>query len=798
MMSLLRKGLFLLLLFTVITLLTVWLLLKGSLPVYQGEHPVPGLAETVTVERDRLGTVTLNAGNRADLAHGLGFVHAQERFFEMDLMRRKAAGELAELLGAAALPMDRKARMHRMRARAQIMLQKLPEHQLHLLEAYRDGINAGLDSLPIRQFGYLFARTVPQPWRNEDTLLIVLSMYMVLQENSIERELSLSMMHASLPESAYRFLTAAGGEWDTPLLGEKFEWPPYPPATDLDLHSHSISKQVSSDNRFEETPAVGSNGFAVGGHLTDGSALVANDMHLALQVPNLWFRTRLIYPDPQHPDRKIDVTGVSLPGTPVIVAGSNHHVAWGFTNSYGDFADWVRVNLDPDDATRYRSHGEWKPIKIWHEILHVRDAPDEILEIRETEWGPILAKDFDGTPLALVWAAHQANAVNLDMIGLEQADNLKEALGVARHIGMPAQNFIVGSSNGDIAWTIAGHIPLRTGNYDSNLPADWGDQSIGWNGWLAPDDYPLVINPPDMRIWNGNSRMIDGVLLNRLGDGGYELGARSRQIRDRLFARNRFSPADLLAIQLDDRALLLARWKRLLDETLRKTPPATWRTEIQHALQDWDGHASPQSVAYRVVHTFRLEVIKHLLSGFTARIKSDHPEFEMPRLGQAEHAAWELIERRPLHLLPAGDSDWDSMLAACARQVTEQMQALPGGITARSWGEENTANIRHPFSRVLPSWIAAWLNMPADPLPGDFHMPRVQAPSFGASLRLVVAPGEEEQGYFEMPGGQSGHPLSPYYGSGHADWVAGKKTPFLPGEAQQTLYLHPARIRVDR
>ncbi len=793
-MKLLRNILFFLFLFIITTLLAAWLLLKGSLPVYEGERSVPGLAKTVTIERDKLGTVTLSAENRLDLARGLGFVHAQERFFEMDLMRRKAAGELAELFGTAALPSDRKARMHRMRARAQAMLQKLPENQLHLLEAYRDGINAGLDSLSVRQLGYLLTQTVPQPWRNEDTLLVVLTMYMILQENSIERELGLSMMHASLPESAYRFLAAAGGEWDAPLFGEQFEWPPCPPATDLDLHA--IRRQVVSDSKFEEIPAVGSNGFAVGGHLTDGSALVANDMHLALQVPNLWFRTRLIYSDPQHPEQKIDVTGVSLPGTPVVVAGSNRHIAWGFTNSYGDFADWVRIRLDSDDSTRYLNQGEWKPIKIWRETLYVRGAPDEVLEIHETEWGPILAKDFDGTPLALAWVAHQADAVNLNMADLEQADSLEEAVNIARHIGMPAQNFIAGSSNGDIAWTIAGHIPLRAGNYDPGLPADWGSRPVGWNGRLADEDYPLVINPPDMRLWNGNSRMIDGVLLNKLGDGGYELGARSRQIRDKLYAQNRFSPADLLAIQLDDRALLLNRWKQLLDETLQKTPPATWRNEIQQALQDWDGHASPQSVAYRIVHIFRLEVIKHLLDGFTAKIKSDYPEFEMPRLGQAEHAVWKLIEQRPPHLLPAGDRDWDSMLAARARQVTEQMQALPGGITARSWGEKNTADIRHPFSRALPSWIAAWLNMPADPLPGDHHMPRVQAPSFGASLRLVVAPGKEEQGYFEMPGGQSGHLLSPYYGSGHADWVAGKPVPFMPGLTQQTLLLQPAGFRV--
>lgn len=786
----LRKSLLFLFIFSAIILATAWLLLKASLPVYEGERTVPGLIETVSVERDALGTVTLNAGNRLDLARGLGFIHAQERFLEMDLMRRKAAGELAELFGAAALPIDRKARMHRLRARAQIALQTLPQDQLHSIEAYRDGVNSGLDHLAVRQFGYLLTQTTPRPWQSEDSLLIVFAMYMTLQENSIDRELGLSTMHAALPASAYRFLTAAGGEWDTPLDGSTSAWPPFPPAAELDLHASG--NQIVADNSFQESPAVGSNGFAVAGMLTGGSALVANDMHLTLQAPNLWFRTRLIYPDPSHISQKIDVTGISLPGTPAIVAGSNRHLAWGFTNAYGDFADWVRVKLDPENPDRYQNHGEWKAVKTWHETLHVRDAPDEILVIRETEWGPILARDFDGTPLALIWAAYQSGAINFDLIGLEQADSLEKAVDIARNMGIPAQNFIAGSRNGDIAWTIAGRIPQRTGNHDPALPVDWSRESAGWNGWLAPADYPLVINPPEGRLWNGNSRMIDGDLLQKLGDGGYELGARARQIHDGLYTRNHFSPSDLQAIQLDNRALLLTRWKQLLDETLQTSPASPRRNEIQQALSDWDGHASVQSVAYRIVRNFRLEVMKHLLGGFIAKVKQDYPEFEMPRLSQAEHAVWQLLEQRPLHLLPASDTDWDSMLAARANRIAEQMQAQPGGLAARTWGEENTADIRHPVSRALPAWIATWLNMPSDPLPGDHHMPRVQAPNFGASLRFVVAPGKEDKGYFEMPGGQSGHPLSPYYGSGHADWVVGKHVPFLPGATQQMLYLHPA------
>lgn len=173
---------------------------------------------------------------------------------------------------------------------------------------------------------------------------------------------------------------------------------------------------------------------------------------------------------------------------------------------------------------------------------------------------------------------------------------------------------------------------------------------------------------------------------------------------------------------------------------------------MQQVLLDWNGHASVQSVAYRIVRSFRLEVMKQVLSGLTAKVKSDYPEFEIPRLSQAEHAVWKLIEQRPLHLLPADDSDWDSMLAACARRIAEQMQAQPGGIVARNWGEENTADIRHPFSRALPSWIAAWLNMPADQLPGDHHMPRVPGTRFWCFAALRRGTWRGRTGLFRNAG----------------------------------------------
>ncbi|MDN5753283.1 MAG: penicillin acylase family protein, partial [Nitrosospira sp.] len=523
-------------------------------------------------------------------------------------------------------------------------------------------------------------------------------------------------------------------------------------------------------------------------------ALVANDMHLDLRVPNIWFRTRLIYPNSRRPGFMNNIVGASLPGTPAIAVGSNRRVAWSFTNSYGDFVDWVRVTRHPADASRYRSAEEWKPIVVHREVLHARGAPDEMLDVYETEWGPILATDHDGASLALAWTAHRPDAVNMELMRLEEAETANEAIAIAQNAGMPAQNFIVGDRQGKIAWTISGRIPARTGGYDPALPADWSTAGTGWNGWLLPEQHPLIVDPPGQRLWSANARAVDGLMLDQLGDGGYDLGARAKQIRDGLREREDFSPASMLAIQLDDRALLLARWRQLLERTLNGKEATPWRLEMEQALGDWNGQAATASVAYRLVREFRQKVIDSVLSGFAAAVRNRDPGFVLPKLRQAEHAVWTLIEHRPPHLLPPGYTDWEDLLGTCARRVAEQMRNEPGGIAARSWGERNTARIRHSFSAALPGFIANWLDMPDDALPGDNNMPRVQSPAFGASERFAVAPGDEEHGYFEMPGGQSGHPLSPYYGSGHTGWVAGKPTPFLPGPPEQTLNLR-ARAR---
>ena len=303
-----------------VTALSLWLLLRGSLADLDGEHALPGLARPVTIERDALGVVTITAGSQADAMRALGRVHAQERYFEMDLMRRSAAGELSALFGPKAIDADKRMRVHRLRARTEANLQAALGDNSEAVGAYVAGVNEGLAGLSVRPWAYLLLRQAPQPWRASDSVLTGLAMYADLQDPGNQTELALSRIRAVVPPALYALLAHDGSEWDAPLFGEPTGNAVLPDASQLDLRT----LQGKPGTGQEEADAVGSNNFAVSGALTaDGRAIVADDMHLGLRAPGLWFRVRLRYPDPQAAGGQVDVTGFSLPGLPAVIVGSN-------------------------------------------------------------------------------------------------------------------------------------------------------------------------------------------------------------------------------------------------------------------------------------------------------------------------------------------------------------------------------------------------------------------------------------------------------------------------------------------
>ena len=802
-------------------LAVVYGVLRASLPALDGAVDTAGLEGPVKIERDKLGVPTITGANRLDLAYGTGFVHGQERFFEMDLSRRLAAGELSELFGKVAIDQDRLSRLfHFRKVAVEVMGQATPE-QRAIVEAYARGVNAGLASLRSRPWEYWLLGAPPTQWRPEDTILVVDAMWWDLQANGIYRERLRREINARIGgkecdagwKCGLRFFYPARSEWDAantlapgaapgaPTVASSGIVPPAsgipgPDVLNVRGASAATAQPAVSASTLpgELLPDIGSNNWAVAGRLTDtGSALVASDMHLGQRVPTLWYHARLRTTGSAS-EPGVDLTGVTLPGAPLLVAGSNGHVAWGFTNSYGD---WLNVTLVP--CTSVADEAVQTPtgpisLTVESEEIRVKGSAPVVEKVLSGPRGTLLRADADRQMCWFgSWLAMLPEATNMNLIGLERVTSVKDALALAPTIGIPHQNFVVGDRDGHIGWTIYGRIPTDIG----------AERTTGHSPWTTVDDHPRIVDPPTGRIWTANARPTDderqeaaiGGELASLGS-EYDLGARAGQIRDDLAAlQGPAKPADMLQIQLDDRAVFLTRWRDFLvglidADSVRDHPK---RAEFRKLVEDWKPRAAVDSVGYRLVRAYRSHTENAVWDMIAKALRI--PDEDSPILpSQFEVPLWQLIHEQPMHMLSAQYPSWrDFLLAQLDDTIADLDKSCGGsGLDHCTWGTRKVVHIQHPISRSLPflSWL---LDMPAIELPGDHDMPRVQDGAFGASERFAVSPGHEDQGYFHMPGGQSGHPLSPYYRAGFLEWAHGQPLPFLPGATEHTLTLQPSQ-----
>jgi penicillin amidase len=299
------------------------------------------------------------------------------------------------------------------------------------------------------------------------------------------------------------------------------------------------------------------------------------------------------------------------------------------------------------------------------------------------------------------------------------------------------------------------------------------------------------LDPPTGQIVTANARVVGGRALEILGDGGYDRGARTAQIKSGLLAAgDRQQPADSLAVQLDDRALFLERWKALLAGVLEGAAIQGHprRAELASVLKRWSGHAAIDDPAYRLVRTFRLEVQRRVFDALVAPARAKRPDFLFRVPASFEGPLWRIVTDRPAHLLPPSHADWQVFFLSAVDAALASVEADCPKLDQCTWGKSNLVKIRHPLSAAVPG-LGEVLDMPAQMLPGDEDMPRPQGPAFGASERFAVSPGHEAEAYFEMPTGQSGHPLSPYFRAGHDAWARGTIAPFLPGVPEHTITL---------
>ena len=736
-------------------------LLRGSLPQVQGSRSLPGLATTVRIERDAAGVPRIIGQSRLDVARATGFLHAQERFFQMDLLRRRAAGELSALLGAPLYDIDAQVRRNHFREVARRVLQAQTPAQRTLLQAYVDGVNAGLGALTARPWEYQLLRVAPEPWQPEDSLLCIYSMWLDLQDHDANIDRSLRAIRDATDEAGFAFLGGLAQRGDAALDGSVLPEAALP----VTLPAPRSRVAAAADPLGLQPPFVaGSNSFAIAGaRSASGLPVLANDMHLGLRVPHIWYRASLQWIDASGASRR--VVGVMLPGMPAMVVGSNGHVAWGFTNSNIDTVD--AVPLGPQDAVHERI-----------EQIQIRGAPARQLHLRESALGPVLTAADAPQQLALRWTALQAEATNLQLVDMENSQSVAQAMEVAHRSGIPNQNLLVVDAAGHVGWTLTGAIPLRDGS-----------------GWLPPAQVPTWIDPPEGLLWTANNRIVGGAALALLGDGGYDGSARAASIRNDLRERAARAPlteTDLLAVQLGDRAAHLDPWRDLLlgvlnDEFVAGNPA---RQALREAVQSWQGHASVDSVGYRVLRSFRSQAAQRALGPWVRATQAVYADANLGRL-RPETAALRLLQQQPATLLDPAYASWQTLLQQSADAVLQEAGGSAASVKAWTWGRYNVLAMRHPLSAALPHFIGQWLDMPAEQQAGDSDMARVARPTSGVSQRLVVSPGREEQGLLNLPGGQSGHPLSPYYRAGHEAWAKGEPAPLMPGATRWILTLQP-------
>lgn len=772
-----------------------WLYLRLYLnrPLLNGRLDVSGPRARVTIKRDAAGIPIVSGMSRVDVAFGLGFLHAQERFFQMDMSRRAAAGELAELLGKAFVRADRRARLHQFRKRAERLHAALDADQRELLDSYTAGVGAGLRTLRAAPLEYLILRSRPAEWRPEDTLLLVFNLYRLLQDERADQDFNRYLLYGALPRPVADFLAPEGShEWDAPLVG-----PPSPeleiPGPDVLDFRRASPKRVPR-LRLRPEPMLGSNAWAVSGeHTRGGKAIVANDMHLPFEMPPVFYRATLDVAGDGIGGR---LGGITMPGFPFLLAGSNGDVAWGLTNAAINAVDLVRLDQTglPPDA--YHTAEGVKLFESEREVICVRGGDDIELTVKKTPWGPVARKTRDGVVFAQSWLAYNDEAVNLAWLGLETATSAAEAMNAANRIGAPALAIVVGDRHGDVGWTLAGPLPRRAQGA-GRLPETSSQITDERRASVPPSQYPRVGSPEFHRVWAANARSITSGEFGELLAGGYHVcGARASRIRDTLLALDSADEEAMLRIQRDDRALFLSRWHALLLEVLRSEKVrGHWRlTEVRAELEGWNGRASADSVAYRLLRRFRDAVERLVFEPFVSLVIARQGQLDLRSVtDHLDAPLWRLVEERPPHLLPPWFDGWDALLAAAASEV---LDAVPEGASLGSfvWGAVNTLSMRHALSQFVPL-LGRLFDAPRAQLDGDLNMPLAQTSQHGPVFRFVISPGDERTAIAQMAGGQAGNPLTPYYLSGHEDWLKAASSPFNPGEPRYELTLEPLARR---
>lgn len=753
--------------------------LRAALPDLTGVLQLKGLEGAVDIYRDSLGIPHIRAQSVHDAFFAQGFVHAQDRLWQMDYDRHRAYGRWAELAGPAGLDQDLLMRRFRLKASAEADYAAVNAETRAMLDAYAAGVNAFLQTTTRLPIEYRLVDAAPEPWQAWDACAIFKVRHIMMGVWQVKLWRARLLRHLG-PE-----LTAKLCEGYQP--GHVLIVPPEVDFNGPAMNGLAELQEGSAALALLSELEAGSNSWAISGSRTvSGRPLLAGDPHRALDTPGVYYQNHVACPE-------FDVIGLSFPGIPGFPHfGHNRAVAWCVTHANADYQDLYIERFRPDDPRQYEFGGQWREAMRYREKIAVRgDSPREI-DVTVTHHGPIVLGDPKrGYALAFRYTATAEPNVGfnafLPMLRADSADAIEEAM---RPWVDPCNNFLFADVHGDIGYLTRGQVPIRS-MANAWLPVPGWTGEHEWQGMIPFEEMPRVRNPDTGYIVTANNRIVGDDYPYYLGI-DYSPGFRARRILDRLRPLTKADGLAMAAIHADRVSLLGREFVRLLDGL---KPPDELSTQGMALLRGWDGRMEADSVAATVYSVFRDQLLRVCLEPALGPLSQE--AFGRELSGGVIHMSRfrarlpGFIQVDDRSFLPPG-ATWPSLMTtALSRAVAWLRQELGDDPATWRWGRLHTTAPKHTLAATFPE-LARWLNPPSAPLGGDGETVQAAAyiPGAGYALsstsvaRYVFDVADWDRSAWVVPLGASGHPGSPHYADQASSWAAVQLHPMLYTWAQ--------------
>ena len=749
---------------------------RRALPTLDGGVPLAGLSAPVQVVRDAQGVPHIRAANRHDLLFAQGFVTAQDRLWQMDVLRRFAGGTLAEIFGPAFVAHDVEQRYLLLGPMAARAAAALSDPDRTDLEAYAAGVNAYIDShrkdLPIE---FRILRYSPQRWTPADSLLLGLHMHSLLTNfwpYELQREHVTSKLGPELAADLY-----PNTSWRDHPPGSETPDPDPPPDPDdpddddgmqrtsidqspaVKLSSPPTAAQLAAQVRswMPELFLPGSNDWAVSGaHTVTGKPLLSNDMHLPVQMPNLWYEAHLKCAD-------LDVVGFTLPGTPYVIVGHNQRIAWGFTNLGANVQDLFVETFN--NKGEYKTPDGWRKPTTIVEGVKVKGGKELKLTLLATRHGPIISELAPGEKrkLALAWTLYDPKGVPISFGSLNRAHDWEQFRQALSHFPGPGQNVVYADVDGHIGYQATGLIPVRRSG-DGSVPVPGDTDEHEWNGYIPFDDLPRVFDPSSGILATANGRITPKDYPHLIST-HWMAPYRTERIYKVLESGKKFAPADMLALQMD----IYSDFDRYLAERLvyaadhgKASPKAREAAEI---LRSWDGRVTSESAATTIETAARDQVYRLLLEPKLG------PQFIEYNWWMAPVALENILGRQPSRWLPQKYAGYNDLLLA-ALEAALTTGNVPRKLEDWSWGKRERLTVEHPILGKMRI-VSRWAGPGTVPISGDGYTVKQMTPTLAPSERMTVDLADLDHSTMNVVTGQSGQIFSPYYEDQWKAWYDG-------------------------